>query len=148
MEKEEVKKLTSQYRGLRDVQYAAYDTYARRHGLSSRELALLEQLWCSPGGCLQSELGVRLSSARQTISITVKKFVRLGYVTIATSESDRRIRVVTLTSEGKRYLKKLIPPIIKAENDAMSALTDEDAAALTRITALFSERMKENYDKL
>lgn len=50
MEREEVRALVNQYCHLRDVQYGAYTVYARRHGLTTHELFVLDIVWFAPDG--------------------------------------------------------------------------------------------------
>ena len=77
MDREEVRSYVNQYCHLRDVQTAAYELYARKHSLTSKELFVLDIIWFAPDGCLQSELCERLSATKQTISAIIKKFLKL-----------------------------------------------------------------------
>ena len=42
MEREEVRSYVNQYCKLRDIQFAAYELYARKHGLTAKELFVLD----------------------------------------------------------------------------------------------------------
>lgn len=148
MNREEVRIFVNQYGLLRDVQYAAYEQYARKHNLTARELFVLDLIWFAPEGCLQSEISERLSATKQTISAIVKKFLKQGYVTLTESEKDRRNKIVRLTAAGIEYTKKIIPPAASAEIDAMAELTEKDIAELVRLTTLFSNCMKEKFDEI
>lgn len=145
MEREEVREFVNRYCKLRDVQFAAYELYARKHGLTAKELFVLDLIWFAPEGCLQSEICERLSATKQTVSAIIKKFLKQGYVKLTESETDRRNKIIRLTSEGKKYVKKIIPPAAKAEIDAMAELSGEDIAELVRLTELFSEFMREKF---
>lgn len=148
MEREEVREFVNRYCKLRDVQFAAYELYARKHGLTAKELFVLDLIWFAPEGCLQSEICERLSATKQTISAIIKKFLKQGYVKLTESETDRRNKIIRLTSEGKKYVKKIIPPAAKAEIDAMAELSGEDIAELVRLTVLFSNYMKKHFDNI
>ncbi len=148
MEREEVGEFVNQYCKLRDVQFAAYELYARKHGLTAKELFVLDLIWFAPEGCLQSEICGRLSATKQTVSAIIKKFLKQGYVKLTESETDRRNKIIRLTSEGKKYVKKIIPPAAKAEIDAMAELSGEDIAELVRLTTLFSNYMKEKFTRI
>lgn len=145
MEREEVRGFVNQYCRLRDVQFAAYELYARKFGLTAKELFVLDILWFAPDGCLQSEISERLSATKQTVSAIVKKFWKLGYLTMTESETDRRNKVVRFTEAGVEYTKKIIPPAANAEIDAMTELDGKDIAELVRLTTLFSEQMKTKF---
>ena len=147
MEREEVRAYVNQYGALRDVQYAAYEMYARKHGLTAKELFVLDIIWFTPGDCLQSEICDRLSATKQTVSAIIKKFLKQGYLSLTESKADRRNKIVRFTNAGIEYAKNIIPPAAEAEIDAMSALSDKDIAELVRLTTLFSYGMKVNFAK-
>ena len=148
MEREEVRGFVNQYCRLRDVQFAAYELYARKFGLTAKELFVLDIIWFSPDGCLQSEISERLSATKQTVSAIIKKFWKLGYLTMTESETDRRNKIVRFTEAGVEYTKKIIPPAANAEVDAMAELDGKDIAELVRLTTLFSEQMKTKFQEI
>lgn len=147
MEREEVRAYVNQYCALRDTQYAAYELCARKHGLTAKELFVLDIIWFAPEGCLQSEICERLSATRQTISAIVKKFWKLGYLSLTEAVYDRRNKIIRLTEAGKAYVQEIIPPAAKAENDAMAELSDKDIVELVRLTTLFSNCMKRKFEE-
>lgn len=150
MEREEVRAFVNQYCHLRDVQYAAYELYARKHNLTSKELFVLDIIWFSPDGCLQSEISERLSATKQTISAIIKKFWKMGYLSLTESETDRRNKIIRFTDAGIEYTKQIIPPAAHAEVDAMAEfdLQGEDVAELVRLTTVFSDYMKKHFEAI
>ena len=148
MEREEVRAYVNQYCHLRDVQYAAYELYARKHCLTSKELFVLDIIWFAPDGCLQSEICERLSATKQTVSAIIKKFWKMGYLSLTESETDRRNKIVQFTEAGMEYTRKIIPPAASAEVDAMAELSGEDIAELVRITTLFSNQMLKKFNEI
>ena len=89
MEREEVRSYVNQYCKLRDIQFAAYELYARKHGLTAKELFVLDIIWFASDGCLQSDICERLSATKQTVSAIIKKFLKKGYVSLTESETDK-----------------------------------------------------------
>lgn len=146
MENERVREYVNQFCKLRDVQYAAYEMYARRHRLTAKELFVLDILWFAPDGCLQSDICERLSATKQTVSAIIKKFMKKGYVSLTESETDRRNKIIRFTKEGMEYTKQIIPPAANAEIAAMGQLSEKDMAELVRLTTLFSYFMKEKFE--
>lgn len=146
MDREEVRAHVNQYCKLRDVQYSAYELYARKHGLTSKELFVLDIIWFAEDGCLQSEICERLSATKQTISAIIKKFWKLGYLSLTEAEHDRRNKIVRFTDAGREYAKNIIPPAAAAEIDAMAELSEKDITELVRITTVFSNHMKQKFD--
>lgn len=149
MNREKVRAYVNQYCHLRDVQYAAYTQCARKHNLTTNELFVLDILWFAPEGCLQSYICERMSATKQTISAIMKKFLKLGYVTLSEDEKDRRNKIIRFTADGFAYAEKIIPPAADAEISAMAELAKkEDIAELVRLTALFSDLMKKKFDDI
>ena len=148
MERTEVNAYVNQYCRLRDVQFAAYELYARRHNLTAKELFVLDILWFAPEGGLRGEICERLSATKETISAIIKKFLKKGYVTLTESETDRRNKIIRFTEAGMEYTRAIIPPAAQAENDAMAELPDADIAEMVRITTQFSHIMKAKFDAL
>ncbi len=148
MNKEELKEYVNKYCGLRDVQFAAYELYARKYNLTAKELFVLDIIWFAPEGCMQSEICERLSATKQTISAIIKKFLRLGYISITKSKTDRRNKIIHLTDIGIEYVNKIIPPAADAEVDAMGELSAEDIEKLVCLTTRFSEYMRKKFNEI
>lgn len=142
MKREKLREYVNQYCKLRDVQFAAYELYARKHNLTAKELFVLDLIYFAPEGCMQSEICERLSATKQTISAIIKKFLKKGFISLTESKTDRRNKVIHLTDIGVEYVNNIIPPAANAEIDAMGELSDNDISELVRLTALFSECMR------
>ncbi len=148
MNREKVRAYVNQYCKLRDIQYCAYELHARKYNLTSKELFVLDLIWFAEDGCLQSEICERLSATKQTISAIIKKFWKLGYLSLTESETDRRNKIVRFTNTGKEYAKNIIPSAANAEIDAMAELKEKDIIELIRLTTIFSNCMKEKFNKI
>lgn len=147
MNREKVRAYVNHYCALRDVQYAAYTSYARKYGLTTNELFVLDIIWFSPDGCLQYEICERMSATKQTISAIIKKFWKQGYVSLTESETDRRNKIIRFTEAGTAYAAQIIPPAARAENLAMAELADEDIVQLVRLTTQFSHIMAAKFQE-
>lgn len=150
MDRETVRGFVNQYCLLRDVQFAAYELYARRFHLTAKELFVLDIVWFAEDGCLQSDICERLSATKQTVSAIIKKFWKLGYMSLTESPKDRRNKIVRFTEAGRAYAGKIIPPAANAEIDAMAELdvAGEDIAELVRLTTLFSDQMAKKFGEI
>ena len=148
MSKESVNIHVNNYCQLRDKQYAVYTEYARKHGLTTKELFILDIIYFAQDGCTQAGICERLSATKQTVSAPIKKFWKLGNLSIEESKTDRRIRLIRFTAAGKEYVERIIPPAAQAENDAMAELSGEQQAELIRLTDLFSEQMRLKFQSI
>ena len=110
MSKESVNIHVNNYCRLRDKQYAVYTEYARKHGLTTKELFILDIIYFAQDGCTQAGICERLSATKQTVSAAIKKFWKLGYLSFEESKTDRRIRLIRFTAAGKEYVERIIPP--------------------------------------
>ena len=143
MSKESVNIHVNNYCRLRDKQYAVYTEYARKHGLTTKELFILDIIYFAQSGCTQAGICERLSATKQTVSAAIKK-----YLSFEESKTDRRIRLIRFTAAGKEYVERIIPPAAQAENDAMAELSGEQQAELVRLTDLFSEQMRLKFQSI
>lgn len=149
MDKKEVRIYVNKYCKLRDVQYAAYEMYARKHNLSAKELFVLDIIWFAPDRCCtQTEICERLSATKQTVSAIIKKFLKQGYVSLTESEKDRRNKIIRFTQAGEKYTKKIILPAADAEIEAMGKLSKDDMKELVRLTTIFSRYMQKMFDEV
>ena len=142
MSKESVNIHVNNYCRLRDKQYAVYTEYARKHGLTTKELFILDIIYFAQSGCTQAGICERLSATKQTVSAAIKKFWKLGYLSFEESKTDRRIRLIRFTAAGKEYVERIIPPAAQAE------MSGEQQAELVRLTDLFSEQMRLKFQSI
>jgi DNA-binding MarR family transcriptional regulator len=59
----------------------------------------------------QSELAQELGLAPATLSESVAEHVRLGLLRQVTSPSDKRVKMISVTAEGTRKLREVLPAI-------------------------------------
>ena len=145
MGREKAREYVNIYDRLRDIQFAVFESYAHHHGLTAKELFVLDIIWFSPDGCLQADICSRLSATKQTVSAIVRKFADRGYLTLSESADDRRSRVIKMTAEGYEHIGRIIAPAASAEIDAMNDLSQKEAELLVRITRKFSGSMERRF---
>lgn len=148
MDKERVRLLVNRYCWLRDQQYAVFERYARKHGLTAKELFILEVLTFAKDGCTQTEICECISVSKQTVNAAIKKFWKNGYIDLEDDDIDRRIKIIRFTEAGKQYAERIIAPAARAKYEAMAGLSDEQQAALVLMTELFAEQLRLKYDAL
>ena len=88
----------------------------------------------------------RLSATKQTMSAIIKRFLKLGLVSLPEAKNDRRNKIVRLTGAGVTYTEKIIPR--RRDGDAMCELSESDMAELVRVTTLFSDRMTGSFAEI
>ena len=145
---QEINTLVNAYCRLRDRQYAVYSRCAKRHGLTTNELFVLDILWFAPEGCTQTEICERLSANKQTIAAVIDRFRKKGLLWCEEVAEDRRNKRIRFTEAGRQYAGAIIPPAADAENLAMAELGIEKLTELVNLTARLTENMEKQFAAL
>ena len=148
MVEKEINECVNAYCALRDRQFAVYSKCAKKHGLTTNELFVLDILWFAGGRCTQKEICNRLSANKQTVAAIMGRFQSKGYIAMEEMAEDRRNKRITFTEKGREYAKKIIPPAAEAENAAMAELGLEKVKALVELTTIFTENMEKRFAKI
>jgi len=61
------------------------------------------------------------------------RLIGAGYLARAQHETDRRMKVLTLTAEGEAHLARQLEPVLAPAERLLDWLTDDDAAQLARL---------------
>ncbi len=148
MSKESVNIHVNNYCRLRDKQYAVYTEYAKKYGLTTKELFILDIIYFAQSGCTQAGICERLSATKQTVSAAIKKFWKLGYLSFEESKTDRRIRLVRFTAAGKEYVERIIPPAAQAKKRRHGGIERRTASGTGPFNRLFSEQMRLKFQSI
>ena len=82
-------------------------------------------------------LGRRLGADRSTSALVVSKLEAAGWVKAATSELDRRRKVLSLTDAGREALEALTGPAVLARERLLSAFTPDEARVFLKLLDKF-----------
>ena len=96
----------------------------RPHGISEAQFNVLNVLGPAAAGLSQRELSDVLVVDRSNITGLLDRMGKSGWVQRADHPNDRRVYLVTLTSEGRKLWQKVLP---------------EYVAAVRRVTAVVPE---------
>ena len=117
--------------GQRLVQFFA----SKNEDLTLREMFLLETLG-RRGSATMSELASAVAVPLTTMTSIVTRMVRKGYLERSRIEEDRRVVVVTLSSEGKILFAQHRRDYIESVKGVLGTLTEEEQH---KILALIGE---------
>ena len=92
--------------------------------------------WRNPAACPTR------NSGRWSFKLLVKK----GFIRLEPFENDQRSKRALLTPQGERCLTERILPALRLEEQAWLSLTEEEQAALPRITHKFSTALRRALD--
>jgi len=129
------------YCKFRDKQYALYDDYARRNGLSMKSLLVINALYYAKDGMTQSEICNRTFNTKQTVNLVIKILLAEKSVTISEMKEDKRFKIVQMTESGRKKYKKVITHITHSEDTAMSLFTPEEQEQLVALSRRFTQEL-------
>src|SRR6478609_10623277 len=86
----------------------------RPHGLSEAQFNVLNVIGPEPAGLSQRALSDVLVVDRSNITGLLDRMERSGWVKRADHPSDRRVYVVTLTAEGRKLWRNVLPEYVAA----------------------------------
>ena len=118
-----------------------YDLLAKSSGLSYPEFWSLVLI--RDGVMTQREISDQLSIGPQTLNSAFKLLVKKGFIRLEPLEHDQRSKRALLTRQGERYITERILPALRLEEQAWLTLTEEEQAALPRITHKFSTALRQ-----
>ena len=121
-----------------------YDLLAKSSGLSYPEFWSLVLI--RDGVMTQREISDQLSISPQTLNSAFKLLVKKGFIRLEPFENDQRSKRALLTPQGERCLTERILPALRLEEQAWLSLTEEEQAALPRITHKFSTALRRALD--
>lgn len=135
------------YCRLRDEQFSLYDAFAKRHGMLTNTLLVVNALFYAKDGLTQREICEATFESKQTVSLIVGRLRKEGHVSVEPSEGDRREKTVRMTEAGRGYYEGPIRHITWAEDTAMSMLTLEEQETLNDLSRRFTDRLAELFEQ-
>lgn len=129
------------YCRFRDEQYALYDEYAKKNGLSMKTLLVLNALYYAKDGMTQKEVCERTFNSKQTVNLIIKNMLQEQYITIEEDPADKRNKFVKMTEKGKAYAKDIVVHITWSEDTAMSLFTPEEQEQFVELSRRFTKNL-------
>jgi DNA-binding MarR family transcriptional regulator len=96
------------------------------------QFAALDAISNEPG-MDQATVAEQIAYDRATIGGVIERLEQKGWVRRVVSERDRRARELSLTSEGQRILKALLPVVRDLQDDILPSLTEADRARFLKL---------------
>ena len=93
--------------------------------LTVSQFGVLETLF-HLGPLSQSEICSKLLKSGGNITLVIDNLEKRGLVRRQTDAEDRRVTIVSLTGSGEELIQKVFPNQVKAIEEELSALTDEE----------------------
>lgn len=107
-------------------------TQAAGFDLTPVQFAALDAIGHHPGTD-QATVAEMIAYDRATIGGVIERLEQKGWVDRVVSERDRRARVLSLTAEGERILKALVPVVRGLQDEILASLGDADRARFLKL---------------
>ncbi|MBS6256251.1 MarR family winged helix-turn-helix transcriptional regulator [Megasphaera massiliensis] len=140
----DIYKQTKDYSRIRDNLLSIFENYARKRGLQSKSMLILMWIYYHPEGIPQHEIAQKTYSTKQVVNATIKSFKEKGYLRFEENSRDKRMKLITLTEEGRTYAASVLDLLEEAEMLAMSELTPDERDFLLRISRKFNDALARN----
>jgi MarR family transcriptional regulator, lower aerobic nicotinate degradation pathway regulator len=101
--------------GLTPIQFAALQTVSQQPGIDQKTLAK----------------GVALDTS--TTGGVIDRLEARGWIERRSSDSDRRVRLLTLTSDGEKALQDAIPMMLATQEKILSPLSETDRKTFMKL---------------
>lgn len=95
-------------------------------------------------GIGQKELAKVLQVSPATITISVKKLIKAGYITKNNSDADNRRNVLAITEKGKEIVDKSAAIFDSIDNEIFEGFSDEEMDTMIH----YFERVLANIDRV
>lgn len=126
----------------RDVSIA-YGTFAKKIGVDTSELYVVDALWDEPEGLSQRSICEACDMGKQTISAICKRLAARDVVVANASQADKRERIMALTDEGREQWRLPIERMRELEMKAAAAISPEEAVLFVKVIKQYAKTFQE-----
>lgn len=109
-----------------------YDGYLRDDGITVTQFSILRSLWYMKSTS-QKDLQEVLVLQQTTLTRNLKPLIRDGYIRISPSPEDGRVKLVSLTDEGKTLFQRARKQWKKAQNHISKQLGGKLSEKITDV---------------
>lgn len=126
----------------RDVS-VAYGTFAKKIGVGTSELYVVDALWDEPEGLSQRSICEACDMGKQTISAICKRLAARDVVVANASQADKRELIMALTDEGREQWRLPIERMRELEMKAAAAISPEEAVLFVKVIKQYAKTFQE-----
>lgn len=126
----------------RDVS-VAYGTFAKKIGVDTSELYVVDALWDEPEGLSQRSICEACDMGKQTVSAICKRLAARDVVVANASQADKRERIMALTDEGREQWRLPIERMRELEMKAAAAISPEEAVLFVKVIKQYAKTFQE-----
>lgn len=121
----------------------SYSAFAKKTGVDVSELYVVDALWDGDQGLTQKAVCEACDMGKQTVSAICKRLAMRDFVASQPSETDKRERIMVLTSAGRSWWRPAVERMREIELKAAGAIPAEDAEAFIGVLKRYVEVLRE-----
>lgn len=125
-----------------------YGQRSKKIGKSSSTISVILNISYQPSGCTQRELMQKTLLPKQTINSIVKNLRKDGLVELQTIPTDRRVKNVFLTRQGKKFVKQYLEPTSRAEEESLNSLSPTEQQQFLNLFDHYLDALENQFKKL
>ena len=133
-------KLVRAYETLKSNLYLIFE----KEGLTESQFYALDVLY-HLGEMNQKELGKKISRSEGNITMVVNNLLRQKLIKKKQNKNDKRIYLVTLTSEGKKLYEKVFPKFLRTVLIEFEGIKEKEHKCFQKICKRISLKNSNNY---
>jgi len=124
-----------------------YSELAKKSGLSDCAFWLMYSIREADGKCTQKDLCNQWIMSKQTVNSALKGLERNGYITLTSSESDKRSKYITLTDKGAEYAHENIDIVFELEELTFQKLSVTERTAMIETNRKYQELFRAEVER-
>lgn len=130
----------------RDVS-VAYGTFAKKMGVDTSELYVVDALWDEPEGLSQRSICEACDMGKQAISAICKRLAARDVVVAHAGQADKRERIMALTDEGREQWRLPVESMRELEMKAAGAIGVEEGELFIRVIKQYAKTFQEEVQR-
>ena len=119
-------------RRLQQIAVAVFLQETESHGMTPVQYSALQGVMSNPG-IDQRSLARAIGLDTSTIGSVIDRLEARGLVSRNVSPTDKRVRMITLTPQGKEAVEAVIPSMLQAQERMLDPLTKPERAEFMRM---------------
>ncbi len=124
-----------------------YNSWAKNHGVSQKELFVIYEIANSKGTCTQRQICERFSYRKQTVSQIIHNLERENLVTLEVLACDKRNRNICFTDKGRAFSDELLLELKDREIKAFMTMSEEERQVIVDGFHLLSKALDNAFIK-
>src|SRR5947209_13660942 len=133
--------LSGQAALLTELLSTALEPHLRKSGLTPATFDLLSAVHASDAGASQASLARRLRVSAPTLSEAVHAAEERGFLVASKSTSDKRLRVIQLTTVGKRAVEQAVRALNLLEMQVVEEMEEREIKAAVAVLKRVNQRI-------